>query len=61
MGLFLFFFFLSCSDPHTVRIRGSFENLRQTDLYIYSPDGGLDDVDTIHVVDGQFDWQVPLT
>ena len=52
---------LACSDPNTVRIRGSFDNLRQTDLYIYSPDGGMNHVDTIHVIDGQFDWQTALT
>lgn len=60
MGLLLFILLLSCTDPHSVRISGSFDNLRQTDIYIYSPDGGLDHVDTIHVIDGQFDWQVPL-
>lgn len=61
--LFILFslFLLSCSDSTSVRIRGSFDNLRQTDLYIYSPDGGMEQVDTIRVIDGQFSWQAPLT
>ncbi len=59
--LFPIFLFLGCTDPNVIRLRGSFNNLRQTDLYIYSPDGGMDHVDTIHVIDGQFDWQTTLT
>lgn len=52
---------LACTDPNVIRLRGSFENLRQTDLYIYSPDGGMDHVDTIRIIDGQFNWQTTLT
>ena len=29
-------------------------------MFIYSTDGGLTYVDTIHIFEGQFDWQVPL-
>lgn len=59
--LFLLFLFLSaCTDSHSFRLRGDFQNLRQADLFIYSTDGGLAYVDTIHIVEGQFDWQVPL-
>lgn len=59
--LLFFLLFTACTDSRTLRLRGSFDNLRQTDLYIYSPDGGMTRVDTIHVQDGQFSWQTELT
>ena len=51
----------SCNDPYSFRIKGDIQNLRQADFLIYSPDGGLDRVDTIHVNDGSFSWSTPLT
>ena len=34
--------------------------MEQAELYLYSPDGGLDHLDTLHVVGGKFSWQHPL-
>lgn len=60
----LFFIFalaaVCCTDPYSFRIKGSIVNLRQADFLIYSLDGGLKTIDTIHVIDGSFDWQAPL-
>lgn len=50
----------ACQDSATFRLSGSFKNLRQADFFIYSPDGGLDRIDTLHVLNGEFDWTVPL-
>jgi len=50
----------SCGSKDTVQVKGSFSHLRDADFFIYSTDGGLDHTDTIHVVDGQFEWQAPL-
>jgi len=49
-----------CRDSGIFRLRGDFRHLRQAEFYIYSTDGGMDRVDTIHVSDGEFDWQIPL-
>ena len=40
-----------------MRIRGEFENLPQADLLLYSPDGGLSVIDTLHILRGKFDYQ----
>lgn len=40
-----------------LRIRGQFENLPQADLLLYSPDGGLATIDTLHITKGRFDYQ----
>ena len=50
----------SCGSKDTVRLTGSFSHLREADFFIYSTDGGLDRTDTIHLVDGQFEWETPL-
>lgn len=52
--------FSSCLGGGEVRIRGSFTHMEQAELYLYSPDGGLDHLDTLHVVGGKFSWQHPL-
>ncbi len=51
----------SCTDPYTFRIKGEIENLRQADFLIYSLDGGLKQLDTIHVIEGHFDWRTPVS
>ena len=51
----------SCTQSDTFRLTGDFSHLRQGDFFVYSTDGGIDHADTIHVVDGQFKWQTPLT
>lgn len=43
------------------RIRGTFDHLEQGEFYIYSPDGGLDCLDTLRLVDGSFDYTAQLT
>lgn len=50
----------ACADQHAVRIKGNIHGINQADFYIYSPDGGMGSLDTIHVTDGKFDWQTPL-
>lgn len=52
---------VSCLGGGEVRIKGHFTHMEQADLFIYSPDGGLDYLDTLHVVGGKFSWTVPLT
>lgn len=54
------FLFLSCTSSSTFRLTGELENLQQTDFYIYSTDGSLKDIDTIQVLEGSFQWEVPL-
>lgn len=52
---------LSCSNhPGQVRIRGSFAHLEQGEFYIYSPSGGTDHLDTLHIQDGEFEYMVPI-
>ncbi len=51
---------VGCRDNTHFRLRGSFKHLRQSEFYIYSTDGGLDRIDTLHVEEGEFDWSVPL-
>ena len=43
-----------------VRIKGTFKNLKQTDCFVYSEDGLLPRIETIHVVDGEFDFECTL-
>lgn len=43
------------------RIRGTFDHLEQGEFYIYSPDGGLDRLDTLRLQDGAFDYTAQLT
>ena len=42
------------------RICGDFDHLEQGEFYIYSPDGGLDDIDTLRLKEGKFDRTFPL-
>ena len=57
---FLLLLFLSCTSSQTFRLTGTIENLRQADFYVYSIDGSLAQLDTIHVMEGEFEWEVPL-
>ena len=59
--LLLLFFFCACNDPYAFRIKGDIKNLQQADFLVYSLDGGLKDIDTIHVKDGSFDWSAPVS
>ena len=49
-----------CRDKRVFRLKGDFNHLKQAEFYIYSTDGGINRVDTIPVVKGQFDWQTSL-
>lgn len=44
-----------------MRITGHLSNLNEADLYVFSPDGGMDGIDTIHIRDGEFDTRIPCT
>lgn len=56
--LILIFLFAACGPQRgRLRIRGEFQNLPQADLLLYSPDGGLMSIDTLHIVKGRFDYK----
>ncbi len=58
--IFLSLLWLTACGPkrNEVRIRGQFENLPQADLLLYSPDGGLNTIDTLHIIKGKFDYSI---
>ena len=41
------------------RFEGKFLNMNQGEFYVYSPDGGINGVDTIHVEGGRFTYECP--
>lgn len=51
---------VACKDRSSFKIEGEIEHLRDAELYIYSPDGGIDRIDTIKVQEGSFEWKTPL-
>lgn len=55
------FTLLSCRNSEDrFSLSGEFKHLQQGEFYIYSPDGAIDHLDTIKVVGGAFDYQIPL-
>lgn len=53
-------FLFSCStDGRHFRIEGKFLNINLGEFYVYSPDGGVDGVDTIKLNGGRFAYEVP--
>ncbi len=53
---------LSCrGGKGKVRIEGSFQNLNQADFLIYSPDGGFDNIDTLHLQKGKFRKKIAVS
>lgn len=55
------FTLLSCRNSEDrFSLSGEFDHLQQGEFYMYSPDGAIDQLDTIKVVDGKFDYQIPL-
>lgn len=59
--LFITFTLLSCGGTQgRFRLKGEFQNLRQGEFYIYSPDGGTQGFDTIKLEGGQFDYETEL-
>ena len=52
--------FLSCGvDSNHFKLSGRFLNMNQGEFYVYSPEGGIDGIDTIHVVGGRFTYERP--
>ena len=51
---------LSCRDKSVFRLKGEIANLQQADFFVYATDGSMAAVDTIHVIEGRFDWRLPL-
>ena len=52
---------LCCSEhPGLVRLRGKFAHLEQGEFLIYSTDGGLDRMDSLHIREGRFTYDFPL-
>lgn len=53
-------FFVSCgTDSSHFKFDGRFKHLNQGEFYVYSPDGGLDGLDTIKVESGRFAFEMP--
>ena len=51
-------FFASCGvDGAHFRFEGKFLNMNQGEFYVYSPEGGIDGFDTIHVEGGRFTYE----
>jgi len=60
-GWGLFFLLVSCGPQKgKLRIKGTYENLPQAELLIYSPDGGISTIDTLHVVKGKFTYETTV-
>ncbi len=53
---------LSCrGGKGRVRVEGTFHNLDQADFLIYSPNGGFQDIDTLHLTKGRFQRDIPVS
>ena len=51
---------MSCGvDSNHFKLSGRFLNMNQGEFYVYSPEGGIDGIDTIHVVGGRFTYERP--
>lgn len=58
----LSFFCSSCGTPDgCFRIEGRLRNINQGEFYVYSLDGGPAGLDTIHIADGRFSYETPLS
>jgi hypothetical protein len=58
--IFLTLVLASCGvDSGHFKIEGRLLNLNQGEFYVYSPDGGLNGIDTIKVNGGRFAYEVP--
>ena len=50
---------VSCgTDSHHFEIDGRLINLNQGEFYVYSPDGGINGIDTIKVEGGRFAYEI---
>lgn len=60
--LLLTLILVSCgTDSQHFKIDGRFLHLNQGEFYVYSPDGGIDGLDTIKVQAGRFVYETPCT
>lgn len=52
--------FVACgTDSHHFQLEGRFLKMNMGDFYVYSPDGIISGVDTIHVKGGRFAYEIP--
>lgn len=52
---------MGCSGhPTTVRLTGEFAHIDQGDFFIYSSDGGMPGMDTLHIREGKFAYEFTL-
>lgn len=59
--LFLSLILVSCGTRKgQFKIEGRFLHINQGELYVYSPDGGIDGVDTIKIQAGRFAYETPM-
>lgn len=48
----------SCGVPKgRFRLSGKYENIKLGDFLIFSPDGGMERIDTLHLLDGEFEYE----
>ena len=67
MKKFAYFFILIASltltacgvSSNRFQLEGRFLHMDQGEFYVYSPDGGIEGVDTIKVIDGRFTYEAP--
>lgn len=53
----LCFSLVSCGVSHDqVRLKGKYANIKQGDFFVFSPNGKTDRIDTLHVVNGEFEY-----
>ena len=58
--LFLSFLLVACGESKGhFKIEGRFLHINSGELYVYSPDGVIDGMDTIKIQDGRFALEVP--
>lgn len=58
--LFLSFLLVACGESKgRFKIEGRFLHINSGELYVYSPDGVIDGMDTIKIQDGRFALEVP--
>ena len=60
--LFALLLLTSCGGKKgELRITGEFKNLKQADFFIFSEEGYMESIDTIHVRNGKFDYRLAIT
>lgn len=47
----------ACTKKNTFYLSGTFTNLRQAELCVYSTDGEFRDIDTINIIENSFKWE----